>query len=56
LDDGGCSTSFGKSSWKINKWMLLMARGSKTRTLYTLREIIEKIDVDVVSKEEISID
>jgi hypothetical protein len=56
LDDEGCSTSFGKGGWKISKGALLMAKGSKTGTLYTLREISEKSDVVVVAREEISTD
>jgi len=56
LDDDGCSTSFRESVWKISKGALLMARGSKTRTLYTLRAITEKSGVVVVTREEILVD
>jgi hypothetical protein len=57
LDDEGYSTSFGKSGWKISKGALLMARGSKTGTLYTLNAIAEKSDVvAATTKEEITAD
>ena len=51
LDDEGCSISFGKGGWKISKGALVMARGFKTGTLYTLRVATRKSNVDIVAKE-----
>ena len=35
LDNTGYATEFGKSSWKIVKGVMVVARGTKSRTLYT---------------------
>ena len=51
LDDEGYSTSFGKGGWKINKGALVMAKGPKTGTLYTLKTLIGKSDLAVITKE-----
>ena len=51
LDDEGCSTSFGKSGWKISKGALVMARGLKKGTLYKLREKKREKNVVFVAKE-----
>ena len=51
LEDEGCSTSFGKSGWKISKGALAMDRGLKIGTLYTLGETIIKSNLVVVAKE-----
>lgn len=51
LDDEGYSTSFGKESWKISKGALVVAKGPKTRTLYTLKTLIGKSDFVVITKE-----
>ena len=56
LDDEGFSTNFGKSGWKINKGALVIARGFKIGTLYTLRETTRKSNVASIAKEETSLD
>ena len=35
LDSTGYATKFGKSSWKIVKSAMVVARGTKSGTLYT---------------------
>ena len=55
MDDEGCSTSYGKSGWKISKGTLLMARKSMT-TLYTVISVAEKSKVVFVAEEEILAD
>ena len=42
LDDEGYSTSFGKGGWRISKGALIMAKGPKIGTLYTLKTLIGK--------------
>lgn len=37
LDDEGCHIVFGKGCWKIVKGSLVVAKGQKTGTLYTLK-------------------
>jgi len=56
LDDEGYSTSFGRGGWKISKGALVVAKGPKTRTLYTLKTLIGKLDLAAVTKEENSAD
>eukprot|EP00253_Pinus_taeda_P023266 PITA_23266 len=51
LDDGGYSTSFGKGGRKISKGALVMAKGPKPGTLYTLNTLIGKSDLAIVTKE-----
>ena len=51
LDDEGYSTSFGKGGWKISKGALVMAKGPKTGTLYTLKTLIGKLNMAAVTKE-----
>ena len=36
LDDGGYSCIFGDNAWKITKGSMVVARGSKSGTLYML--------------------
>jgi len=40
LDSTGYAAVFGKSSWKIVKGVMLIARGTKSGTLYTTAECI----------------
>ena len=56
LDDDGYSTSFGKGGWKISKGALVVAKGPKTGTLYTLKTLVGKSDLVVVTKEGNSVD
>jgi len=42
LDDEGYLTIFGKGGWKISKGALVVAKGPKTGTLYTLKTLIGK--------------
>lgn len=51
LDDEGYSTRFGKGGSKISKGALVVAKGLKTRTLYTLKTLIGKLDLAVVTNE-----
>ena len=51
LDDEGYLTSFGKGGWKISKGALVMAKGPKTGTLYTLKTLIGKSNLAAVTKE-----
>lgn len=51
LDDEGYSISFGKGGWKIRKGALVVAKGPKTGTLYTLKTLIGKLDLAAVTKE-----
>lgn len=51
LDDEGYSTIFEKGGWKISKGALVMAKGPKTGTLYTLKALIGKLDLVVVKNE-----
>ena len=44
-------TSFRKGGWKISKDALVVAKGPKTRTSYTLKTLIGKLDLVVVTKE-----
>ena len=39
LDRPGYATEFGKGSWKIVKGAMVVARGTKSRTLYTLQGV-----------------
>ena len=50
LDDGGYSTIFGDSSWKITKGSLVVARGSKSGTLYMLHVSNTKNNVICVAE------
>ena len=36
LDDEGCHTTLGKGTWKVIKGALVVAKGIKVGTLYTL--------------------
>ena len=36
LDNTGYATEFGKGSWKIVKGAMVVARGTKSGTLYTI--------------------
>lgn len=56
LDDEGFSTSFGNGGWKTSKGALVMARGPKIGSLYTLRETTKNLFLVVVAKEGNSID
>ena len=56
LDDEGYSTSFGKGGWKLSKGALVVAKGPKIGTLYSLKAMIGKSDLVVVTKEENSTD
>ena len=40
LDSTGYAAEFGKSSWKIVKGAMVVARGTKSGTLYTTAECI----------------
>jgi len=51
LDVEGYLTSFGKGGWKISKGALVMAKGPKTGTLYTLKTLIGKLDLAAITKE-----
>ena len=51
LDDEGYSTSFGKGGWKNIKGALVVAKGPKTGTLYSLKALIGKSNLVVVTKE-----
>jgi len=44
-------TRFGKGRWKISKGALVVAKGPKTGTLYTLKTLIGKSDLATVTKE-----
>ena len=50
LDDAGFSCVFGDSSWKITKGSLVVARGSKSGTLYMLHVSTVKNHVICVTK------
>eukprot|EP00252_Welwitschia_mirabilis_P018673 TRINITY_DN4156_c0_g1_i5.p1 TRINITY_DN4156_c0_g1~~TRINITY_DN4156_c0_g1_i5.p1 ORF type:complete len:1283 (+),score=262.04 TRINITY_DN4156_c0_g1_i5:125-3973(+) len=39
LSDGGFTTTFDSSSWKISKGALVIARGSREGTMYVLRSV-----------------
>ena len=39
LDSTGYATEFGKGSWNIVKGSMVVARGTKSRTLYTLQGV-----------------
>ena len=51
LDDEGYSTSFVKGGWKISEGALVMAKGPKIGTLYTLKTLIGISDLAVITKE-----
>ena len=51
LDDVGFSCVFGDSSWKITKGSLIVARGSKSGTLYMLHVSTVKNHVICVTKQ-----
>ena len=51
LDDEVYSTSFGKGGSKISKGALVLARGPSAGTLYTLKAMIEKLDLVFFTKE-----
>ena len=48
LDDEGYHTVFSKETWKVIKGALVMAKGIKVGTLYTLTKNIELSNVVVV--------
>ena len=50
LDDAGYTCVFGDNSWKITKGSLVVARGSKSGTLYMLHVITFKDHVICVAK------
>jgi len=52
LDDEGYHIVFGKGGWKIVKSLLVIAKGHKISTLYTLKSKLQKLDIVVVTKEE----
>jgi hypothetical protein len=52
LDDEGFHIVFGKGGWKIVKGSLVVAKGQKIGTLYTLKSKLQKSDIVVVTKEE----
>ena len=52
LDDEGFHIEFGNGSWKIVKFSLIVAKGQKGGTLYTLKSNVEKSDIVGVAKEE----
>ena len=45
LDSTGYAAEFGKSSWKIVKGAMVVARGTKSGTLYTTAGCINMADV-----------
>ena len=45
LDSTGYATKFGKSSWKIVKGAMVVARGTKSGTLYTTTRCMNMVDV-----------
>ena len=51
LDDAGFSCVFGDSSWKITKGSLVVARGSKSGTLYMLHVSTVKNHVICVTEQ-----
>ena len=50
LDDEGYSTRFGKGGWKIRKGALVMVKGPKKGTLYSLKAMTGKSYLVVVTK------
>ena len=56
LDDEGYHIVFGKGTWKVIKGALVMAKGLKVGTLYTLKANTEISNVVVVAKEGTSVD
>ena len=51
LDDEGYTTTFGDSSWKITKGKLVVARGTKSGTLYMLHVSTVKNNVIYVTEQ-----
>jgi len=51
LDDGGYTTTFGDNSWKITKGSLVVARGTKSGTLYMLHVSTVKDHVICVTEQ-----
>ena len=45
MDSTGYAAEFGKGSWKIVKDSIVVARGAKSGTLYTIAECINMDDV-----------
>ena len=49
----GYATKFGKSSWKIVKGAMVVAHGTKSRTLYTIAGYMNKAAVAEVFQIEV---
>ena len=50
LDDVGYTCVYGDNSWKISKGSLVVARGTKSKTLYMLHVTTVKDHVICVTK------
>ena len=49
LDSTDYAVEFGKSSWKIVKGVMVVARGTKSRTIYTTAECINMVATESAS-------
>ena len=51
LDDKGYESYFGRQRWKLTKGSLVMARGKKTNSLYTIEAKVRINSINVMEKE-----